>query len=100
MTLALTGSYVGKMLPFYDETILNPDSTRGARIGDEVNGYLLLGSNLRIENIFYNGFYLDVKCNNILNNEIRYPTTNNNSWADRGTLGPGRTFLVGIGKKF
>jgi len=100
LIIAFTGNYVGSMLPFYDETIMNPDSTYGARIGEKVKGHLFLGSNLRLENIFEHGYYLNLKFNNILNNEIRYPTTTNNSWADKGTLGPGRTFLVSIGKKF
>jgi len=100
MYISLTGNYIGNMLPYYNDTIKNPNKTYGARIGDKVNGYLLLGSNVRIENLFNHSYYIDLKCDNVLNIEIRYPTTTNNEWADKGTLGPGRTFLVSIGKKF
>jgi len=103
MTVALTGNYVGAMLPFYDETIpviTKTDTTYGTRIGNKVNGYFLFGANLRYENIFNHGFYVNIKFSNILNSDIRYPTTTNNEWADKGTLGAGRSFLVSLGKKF
>jgi outer membrane receptor for ferrienterochelin and colicins len=93
MTIAATGNYVGDMLPFYDEAY-------GNRIGAKVNGYLLLGANLRADDIFNQGYYLNARCNNILNSEIRFPTTTNNDWADKGTLDSGFTFLISIGKKF
>ncbi len=100
MTIALMGNYVGEMLPFYDETILNPDSTYGARIGHKVNGYLELFCNLRIDDLFYKGYYVNGKCSNLLNHDIYYPTTTSNSWADKGYLAAGRTFLVSMGYEF
>jgi outer membrane receptor for ferrienterochelin and colicin len=100
MTLALTGYYVGEMLPFYDETKKNPDGTYGARIGQKVNGYLELGCNLRIDNLFYEDDYVNVKCGNLLDQDIYYPTTTNNTWADKGYLGAGRTLLVSMGYEF
>ena len=98
--IGLTGNYVGEMLPFYDETVRMPDSTYGARIGDKVNGYVSIGLNTRIDNLTKYNFYANVKFDNLLNQSIRYPTTVNNSWADKGTLGPGLTFMVTVGKKF
>jgi outer membrane cobalamin receptor len=100
LTISITGNYVGKMLAFYDETVKNKDNSYGARIGDNVKPYLLLGANVRMENIFNHGYYANIKFDNILNQEIRYPTTTNNSWATRGTLGAGTTFLISLGKKF
>ncbi|MCP5047286.1 MAG: TonB-dependent receptor [bacterium] len=99
-SLALTGNYVGPMETFWDETRLNPDGSFGNRIGERVDGYFVLGANLRFRNIFAKGPYLNIRCSNLLDTEIRYPTFTNNEWADRGTIGNGRTFLVTIGKKF
>lgn len=56
--------------------------------------------NLRIENLFLDGLYLNIRCSNILDADIRYPTFTNNQWATRGTLGHGRGFMVSIGWKF
>jgi outer membrane receptor protein involved in Fe transport len=98
--IGLTGNYVGEMLPYYDETVRMPDSTYGARIGDKVKGYLSIGLNTRVDNLTKYNFYANVKLDNLLNQEIRYPTTVNNTWADKGTIGPGFTFMVSLGKKF
>jgi outer membrane receptor protein involved in Fe transport len=100
ITLSVTGNYVGSLETFWDATIENPDGTFGARIGEKVNGYFVLGANLRFENIFLKGFYLNIKYSNLLDQEIRYPTTTGNSWATRGTIGYGRMFLVSLGYKF
>jgi outer membrane receptor protein involved in Fe transport len=99
-TLALTGNYVDSMETYWDETIINPDGSGGNRIGDRVDGYFLLGANVRIDNLHYKGLYVNIRCSNLLNAEIRYPTFTNNAWADRGMLGSGRKFLVSIGLKF
>ena len=99
-TLAVTGNYVGSMETFWDETIKNPDSTFGARIGDKVDGYFVLGANLRINDFFLEGLYLNIRCSNLLDQEIRYPNFTGNSWATRGTIGYGRRFLVSLGYKF
>jgi outer membrane receptor for ferrienterochelin and colicin len=100
MTFALTGYYVGEMFPYYDETKKNSDDTYGARIGQKVNGYLVLGCNLRIDDLFCQGYYMNVKCSNLLDQDIYYPTTTNNPWADKGYLGACRTFLVSMGYEF
>lgn len=100
ISFSLTGNYVGAMETFWDESIINPDASAGNRIGDRVDGYFLLGANLRIENIFKKGIYLNIRCYNLLNEQIRYPTFTNNEWATNGTIGFGRTFLVSLGLKF
>ena len=99
-TLAVTGNYVGSMQTFWDATKENPDGTCGARIGKEVDGYFLLGANFRIESLFIDGLYLNIRCSNLLNAEIRYPTTTLNENFNRGTIGIRRTFLVSLGYKF
>lgn len=100
ISLALTGRYVGEMEPFWDESIVNQDGTHGARIGERVPGYINLDVNLRLRNLFHSGLYLNIRCANILNKEIRSPTFTNNPWADRGTLGYGRRFLITLGWEF
>lgn len=93
---AITGNYAGAMETFWDET-LDP---QGRRIGDRVKGYFVLGANLRFDDLFMDGLFLNIRCSNIMDEEIRYPTFTNNDWATRGTIGYGRTFLVSLGYKF
>lgn len=102
LSLAVTGYYVGSMHTYWDETIGDPlvEPLRGARIGDKVDGYFVLGANLRIEDVLINGLYLNLRCSNVMDDEIRYPTFTNNQWANRGTIGAGRTFVLSIGYKF
>jgi outer membrane receptor protein involved in Fe transport len=99
-TIALTGNYVGAMETFWDETKENPDGSFGGRLGEKVDDYFLLGANVRIEDLFVDGLYLNIRCSNLLDVEIRYPTFTSNKWANRGTIGIGRTFLVSLGYKF
>ena len=101
-SLAVTGNYVGSMETFWDETLGDPnvEPISGARIGDSVDGYFELCANLRFEDLFLRGLYLNLKCSNILDAEIRYPTFTNNPYFDRGTLGMGRSFLLTLGYKF
>jgi outer membrane receptor protein involved in Fe transport len=100
--LSVTGNYVGEMETFWDETKtsqlgLTPS---GSRIGDKVAGSFVLGANLRLLDLGIAGLFLNIRCSNLLDKEIRYPTFTNNDWATRGTLGIGRTFLVTLGYKF
>jgi outer membrane receptor protein involved in Fe transport len=88
------------METYWDETLKDENNPFGQRIGDRVDGYFLLGANVRIEDLFIKGLYLNIRCSNLLDEEIRYPTFTNNQWATRGTMGFGRTFLVSIGMKF
>ncbi|MCP5107930.1 MAG: TonB-dependent receptor, partial [bacterium] len=93
ISLAVTGNYVGAMESYYDDTI-------GARLGDKVDSYFLLGANLRFRNLFGKGFYLNIRGSNLLDQEFFYPTTANNAWATKGFLGRGLSFLVTLGYKF
>ncbi len=100
MSLALTGNFVGAMETLWDHSLENPNSGYGNRIGQKTGGYFLLGANFRIQDIFMDGLFLSVRCSNLLDEEIRYPAFTNNAWADRGTIGMGRVFLVSLGWKF
>lgn len=98
--VAVIGNYVGRMETHWDHTIKNPDDSFGARIGEKVGGYFVLGANLRLDDLFIDGLYLNIKCLNLLDEKIRYPTTTINDWLDKGTIGMGRSFLVSVGYKF
>lgn len=97
VSFAITGTYVGDMKSYYDETLSPP-----ARLGDgEVDGYFVLGANLRFRNLFNKGVFLNIRGSNILNQEIYYPTTsNNNLFVTTGTLGRGFSFLATLGLQF
>ena len=101
-TLAVTGNYVGSMETFWDETKPDPDGIppKGVRLGEKVAGYFVLGANVRLHDLLLDGLFLNIRCSNLLDEEIRYPTFTNNDWAARGTIGIGRTFLVTLGYKF
>jgi outer membrane receptor for ferrienterochelin and colicin len=99
--ISLTGTYVGPMETFWDKALQNPDGSIGeGRIGDRVDGYFIMGANLRVDDLFVDGVFLNIKCSNLFDEDIRYPTFTNNPWAARGTLGFGRSFLVSLGYKF
>lgn len=99
-TMAITGNYVDSMETFWDETKVSPGNPKGSRIGEKTHGYFTLGANLRIEDLLTRGLYLNMRCSNLLDEDIYYPTATINSFLDRGTLGSGRTFLLSLGYKF
>ena len=72
----------------------------GGRVGQEVDSYYLLGANLRVDDLLGTGCYFNLRGSNILDEEYRYPTYVNNTWADRGTLGEPLMILATLGLKF
>lgn len=92
-TIALSGRYVGSMMPLYDESTQR-------RIGNTVDSYTLLDANYRWNNAFIKGMFVDLRVSNVLDEEVRYPVFSNNSWATLGTVGEDRTFFVTVGMKF
>lgn len=92
-TLAVSGHYVGEMLPMYDPV-------KKARIGDTVDGYVTWDANLRWENLLLKGSFLDLRISNLLDKEIRYPVSPNNPWAVKGTVGESRAFWLSLGLKW
>ncbi|EKD39305.1 MAG: TonB-dependent receptor plug protein [uncultured bacterium] len=94
---ALTGTYVDEMETEWDIRLNN---FAGGRVGKAVDGYYLLGANLRIDDLFGTGCYFNLRGSNLLDEEYRYPTYINNTWADRGTLGESLQVLATVGMKF
>lgn len=96
ISIALNGTYVDEMFAYYDDTLDPP-----GRFGEKVDSYFLLGANLRIRNLFGTGIFLNFRGSNLLDKEIHYPATSNNSgFATLGTIGRGRTFLFTMGYRF
>ena len=97
ISFALTGNYVDKMEAYWDTTL----SPNGGRIGKAVSGYFLLGANFRVNYLFGTGLFANLRCSNLLNKEIYYPATSNNSgFAPNGTIGQGISFLLTFGWRF
>ena len=94
LIVSTTARYVDSMKAYFDT---NP--TVMARIGDNTQGYINLGANVRLNNFFHKGIYLNLHCSNLLDENIYYPTFTNNAWATKGTLDMSRSFLVTIGYK-
>jgi outer membrane receptor protein involved in Fe transport len=92
-TLAVSGHYVGEMLPLYDPL-------KKARIGDTADGYVTWDANLRWENLLLKGAFLNLRISNLLDKEIRYPVSPNNPWAVKGTIGESRAFWLSLGLKW
>jgi outer membrane receptor protein involved in Fe transport len=99
-TIALTGTYVGGMYPYWDAARPAVDGTLGTRIGDRAPGYLLLNGSVLIKAALFNRWGLHLKGTNLLDEEIRYPTASSNDWADRGTLDRGRAFMLTLRQVF
>jgi outer membrane receptor for ferrienterochelin and colicin len=98
--LALTGYYVSQMESYFDLTKKNAQGGFGARIGETSDAYFVLNTNLRLQDWWIKGIFANLHLYNVLDTEIRYPTTTENTWADKGLLGPGRTVLFNIGYQF
>lgn len=106
--IGLTGNYVDKMEAQWDNTpqvLSDPNSGAKGRYGKPVNSYMLFGLNLRVQNLFNSkesnnkGFVIDLKVNNLFNQEIHYPSTSVSAWADKGVIGFGRSIQLNIGYK-
>ena len=102
IVFSFTGKYVSEMESYWDVSFIdnNPTLGQNGRIGKKMDGYFTLNSNLRIHDFFADGLFINFKISNLLDSEVRYPTTTEVNWADKGYLGRGRTFLVSIGREF
>ena len=96
-TLAMTGRYVGAMDTYWDYTL----GESGDRVADKVDGYFVLGANLRFNNLFGKGYFLNISGSNLFDTKYYFPSyTLNANWADIGLVGNGRMIIVTVGKKF
>ncbi len=86
--------------PPSDDNPLGEFENQPARLGDAIDAYSVWDTNFRINKIGGTGIYSNLKISNIFDTEIRYPVTESNVWADRGTIGMGRTVNLGFGIEF
>ena len=97
-SLGFHANFVSAMESYWDETLpVITNGTPGARVGNSTDPFLILGLNMRIDDIFSSSCFINLKCSNILDSEIRYPVISGNTWADKGYIGLGRTFLFTLG---
>ncbi len=88
-----SGRYTGKMRANY-----NPVTQ--SRFGRTIDPYFVCDLNFRRSGI-KDHLFLNMNIANVFDREIRFPaTTVTYSWADRGTFGPGRSVLFGMGWEF
>jgi hypothetical protein len=109
--IGLSGYYVESMETYWrpdTRNINDPSDNRtsldliadGKRIGNATDGYLVLNTNIRFHNLFNRDFYAGAQIHNILDTEVRYPTTRSNDVFEKGTIGNGRYITLSFGKKF
>jgi len=98
--LSLTGYYVSEMESYFDPTKKNATGSLGTRIGDVSGNYFVLGANIHLQDWWIKGTFANLRISNLLNQEIRYPTTLENTWANKGLVGHGRTLMFNIGYQF
>lgn len=90
-------NYVDKMETNW---LANPDGT-GSRIGKAVPAYLTLGANIRANDLFMHGLFLELHGTNLFNQDIMYPaTTNDYTIFPKGSMGFGRQIIFSLGYKF
>jgi len=104
ITVGMTGRYIGKMetgwdmMPVAPPDSVNPDGLFDwGRLGDAVNAYAVFDMNLHVDHVVFEGLSANLKVGNLFNQEIRYPTTGSNVWADKGYLGNGRSVAFTLG---
>jgi len=89
--------YVGVM---ETEWITESTPALGSRLAKKSDGYFVTDLNIRKENILNKNVYVSLKIKNLLNKKYFYPTTQSNSWIDKGVPGERFGFLVSAGIKF
>ena len=100
--VSVTGRYVSEMESYWDVSRTNddPDNLELGYIGDKIDGYFTLNSNLRFSDLMNYGLFVNIKVSNLLDTEFRYPTTSEVTWANKGYSAPGRTYFISIGREF
>jgi len=93
-TSAINATYTSKMKADWN-AILEDGSVN--RIGDEVDANIILDANIRYEHS--SDLYANIHISNILDEEIRYPASNDTPF-HKGLIGQERRILLTLGKKF
>ncbi len=108
-TIALSATFVDKMQTYWTpDKQKDQNDTRtpielikdGHRIGEQTPPQAIVNANLRFNNLFNKGIFLNLYVQNLTNTEIRYPTTTSNTIFDKGTIGYSRQWNIGLGIEF
>jgi hypothetical protein len=105
---SLSGRFVDKMQTawnpnYIDENqlpIVADNDIYNGRIGVESPTHFTLSANIRANELFNSGLYINLNMTNLLDEKIYYPTTLSNPQFDKGTLGFGRWVYFSLGYKF
>lgn len=101
LNLSITGKFVDEMETLWDIAKLNTEGNFGARLAKKVESYFLIDAGMRINKLFGDNYFLSVRCKNIFNTDYLYPLYSSNSgWADKGTFGDSRKFMMTLGYSF
>jgi outer membrane receptor for ferrienterochelin and colicin len=100
LTFGLTANYVSEMESQWDSTPSSSTSSEIGRIGKKVDGYTILSSNIRAQNILIDRSFINLRITNIYDSDIFYAATTNQPWAKYGTLGAGRAIHLTVGLEF
>lgn len=111
VSVGLSGYYVATMETYWrpdTRDLDNPNDNRdplqliadGARIGQQSPGYFMANANIRFNELFNRNVYCSLYLHNVLNTEVRYPTTRSNDIFEKGTLGYSRYLMLNIGLNF
>ncbi|MBA3012067.1 MAG: TonB-dependent receptor [Proteobacteria bacterium] len=100
LSLGVTANYVGETEAGFEQITKNADGTTtyGERVAGSAPGYINMGINLRAENVWKDGLFVNLKISNPFDWDIRTPGSD--TWSSKGTLGFGRQFLFSLGYQF
>ncbi len=100
ISFAVTANYVGEMETFWvnsDESV----GSDGSRFYKTTPDYLLLNANVRYDDILGTGMYFNLHGTNLLNQDIFYgPTPDNSTFLGNGTYDRGVGVFCSLGVKF
>jgi len=89
INFCITGQYIDKMKTGWN--VVNSQY-----LGQETPDYFVANFTCRVNNL-YKKLYTKLHISNITNSEIRYPTTQNSTWTNKGMLGFGTRFQIELG---
>lgn len=95
LSISLTSKYIDGMYPFWIGT---PED--GNYQGEKTNAFVLMNANISKENLFFAGFYTNLRIYNALGIDYFFPTHEVQPWATKGFIGRGREFIFSLGYKF
>ncbi len=103
ITININSIFTDAMETKWDNSPINPtasDFSPKGRIGNSISAFSVTNINLQFHHLFHKNIFINLKISNIFDQKISYPTTINNIWLEKGSIGKGRIFNVHAGIKF